>query len=540
MSTNTGELRLGGVAEVAAELKVSRQQVAKLRQRHDFPAPVASLSVGDVWDLDVVSRWASSGLRRAAGRPAGNTRPVAVGRRFELAGEIGGGGFAVVYGARDLNSPGDSRAAVKVLRKASALDPQIVARFERELRLMSGVRNAHVVTILASGTDERVGLWYAMPLALGSLADELGHLDQPAIAVVMREVCAGLVHIHANGILHRDLKPENVLRTSSGVWAIADFGLARAVAESAVRLTATADAMGTAFYTAPEQWKDAKHVDERADVYSAGKILQALVTGGTPVDDVIPPGRFQPVIKKAISAHPGLRYASAADLLAAIEDAVAAAPETQEEKVFHLQRRIMNGGVADQAALSGLRSWAEEVDGSNQITTAWFTFAFTSLPRESIDWWWGRDPHGFTHAFQVVIDRLAASYSLSLNDFSKRFADFAGQAYFATRDTVILREAIRGLACVGVDYLMHRHCRDIAALILQDVQSENDADAVIEGLKMAKERAAVDWWFVGDTVLRTLRPAMQARLMHYLGITEDETPTYGTSTRRRVIMSRIP
>ena len=78
---------------------------------------------------------------------------------------------------------------------------------------------------------------------------------------VMREVCAGLNYIHSKGILHRDLKPENVLRTEEGRWAIADLGLARAVAETTVRLTVTAEAMGTAFYTAPEQWRDAKRVD---------------------------------------------------------------------------------------------------------------------------------------------------------------------------------------------------------------------------------------------------------------------------------------
>jgi eukaryotic-like serine/threonine-protein kinase len=537
MSTNTGGLRLGGVAEVAAELKVSRQQVAKLRQGDDFPAPVASLSVGDVWDLDVVRRWNGSGLRRAAGRPTANARPVAVGRRFELTEEVGGGGFAVVYGARDLNSPQGSRVAVKVLRGASALDPQIVARFKRELRLVSGMRNAHVVSVLASGTDERLGLWYAMPLALGSLADELGRLDPSAVAVVMREVCAGLAHIHANGILHRDLKPENVLRTASGTWAIADFGLARAVAENAIRLTATADAMGTAFYTAPEQWKDAKRVDERADVYSAGKILQALVTGDTPVDDDIPRGRFRSVIQRAISMNPELRYPSAADLLADIEAAMEAVPagktETPEERACRLQPRVLNGGVVDQAALGELIGWAGEINDAGDGEVAWFTFVLSSLPRESVDWWWGRDPGGFTRAFLAVTSRLEASYSLFLNDSSDRFANLAGHAYFATRDTVILREAIRALAYTGFYHFIEWHYRDTAVLIMQDVQSEEEADAVMKGLVKAGKTAAA--WTVGDAALRTLHPALRVRLMRYLGVTEDGTPTH-----RGVIMSRRP
>ena len=92
--------------------------------------------------------------------------------------EIGGGGFAIVYRAKDLFSPSGDQVAVKVLRQVHALDQEMVARFERELRLMSELRDAHVMPVLASGADEKLGLWYAMPLALGSLADELGRHER--------------------------------------------------------------------------------------------------------------------------------------------------------------------------------------------------------------------------------------------------------------------------------------------------------------------------------------------------------------------------
>src|SRR5712691_1003801 len=138
-SINEG-VRLGGVSEVAAELGVTRQQVANLRQQPDFPAPVAALSVGDVWDLDVVARWKASGLRKAAGRPSASGMPIAVGRRFELGPVISNtGGFGVVHSARDLADPADGWVAVKVLKQAHALDPGTVARFIRELQLMSGM-----------------------------------------------------------------------------------------------------------------------------------------------------------------------------------------------------------------------------------------------------------------------------------------------------------------------------------------------------------------------------------------------------------------
>ena len=148
-----------------------------------------------------------------------------------------------------------------------------------------------------------------MPLALGSLADDLHTgLSDEAILAVMRDICAGLDYIHRNEVLHRDLKPENVLRTQAGTWAIADFGLSRSVAEDGIRLTDTAAGMGSRFYTAPEQWLDAKNVTQAADIYSVGKVLQAMLVAGLPVDDRVPPGRLGPVAQRAFSQEPQHRH----------------------------------------------------------------------------------------------------------------------------------------------------------------------------------------------------------------------------------------
>ena len=114
-------------------------------------------------------------------------------------------------------------------------------------------------------------------------------------------------------------------RTQHGTWAIADFGLARAVAETSIRLTSTAEAMGSAFYTAPERWRDAKSVTETADIYSAGKIAQAMLVAGPPAGDSIPPGKLVPIIRRAISHSPQHRHQTATELLTAIETMAAAA-----------------------------------------------------------------------------------------------------------------------------------------------------------------------------------------------------------------------
>lgn len=415
---------------------------------------------------------------------------------------------------------GGAQVAVKVLREIHALDPETVARFERELRLMSELSDPNVMPVLASGTDEKHGLWYAMPLARGSLAHELGNnMEQGDIVAVMREICSGLTYTHGKGILHRDLKPENVLRTEAGTWAIADLGLARAVAESTLRLTVTAEAMGTAFYTAPEQWKDAKRVDKRADIYSAGKILQALVTGGTRVDDDVPAGKLRAVIQRAISHDPQRRYASAADLLAAIKAAVAVVPvgrwETAEEKADRLRPRLREGGIADQAALEELACWAEEVDPADHDEMGSLARTLSALPTDSVEWWWDRDPAGFSRVFLAFTERLEGNFAFSVCD---GLADFARRAVAVTSDSVILREAIRGLTCLGRNH-NRWHVRDVVVAILQGIRSDEDAGAAIEGLRMAGKDAAE--WTAGDTVIRTLRPTLRAGLINFFEADEE-------------------
>jgi eukaryotic-like serine/threonine-protein kinase len=170
------------------------------------------------------------------------------------------------------------------------------------------------------------------------------------------------------------------LRLQAGTWAIADFGLSRSVAESSIRLTSTAAGMGSAFYTAPEQWLDAKYVTQAADIFSAGKILQAMLVGGLPVDDRVPPGRLGPVARRAFSQEPMHRHQSAAVLLAAIETAVVPATptgrwETPAEKARRLRQRL--AVLFDADAATEIVNWADQV---GQDDAEDFALALSALP----------------------------------------------------------------------------------------------------------------------------------------------------------------
>ena len=404
--------------------------------------------------------------------------------------------------------------AVKVLHQIHALDTNIVARFRRELQLLAQLSHPNVMSVIASGTDDTLGLWYAMPLALGSLDDDLGtrRMGEDAIVAVIHDICTGLAYIHGQGVLHRDLKPANVLRTQHGTWAIADFGLARAVAETSIRLTSTADAMGSAFYTAPEQWQDAKNVAETADIYSVGKIAQALLVAGPPTGDNIPPGKLAPVIRRAISHNPQHRHQTATKLLNAIETAAAVVTpggrwETSTEKAARLRKRLTE--LPDVVAVREVIRWADQAEPEEMSD---FALAFSAIPVQAVKAWWLQGPDSFTHAFQVFAIGLESGFVFAMCD---PLADFARLAVTVTHDQVILREAIRGLALLGYNH-KRWHVRDVTVGMLQAIRDDTDAVSALEGLRMAHLPAVR--WTVGTAVAMALHPILRAGMTELLGI----------------------
>jgi serine/threonine protein kinase len=183
--------------------------------------------------------------------------------RYTLKRELGRGGMAVVYLARDVKH--DRAVALKVLR------PELSAilgaeRFLREIRLTAGLQHPHILPLLDSG--EAGGfLYYVMPYVEGeSLRQRLQREGQLPITGALRvtsEVAEALDYAHQQGIIHRDIKPENILLTR-GHALVADFGIAKPPAsDGAATLTETGLVVGTAAYMSPEQDRPAGYRRER-------------------------------------------------------------------------------------------------------------------------------------------------------------------------------------------------------------------------------------------------------------------------------------
>jgi serine/threonine protein kinase len=242
---------------------------------------------------------------------------AALADRYRVDRELGQGGMAVVFLARDLKH--DRDVALKVMR------PELAAsigtdRFLREIQIAAKLSHPHILGVYDSGEAEGF-LYYVMPYVEGeSLRDRLNRQKQLPMddaLRITRDVAAALSHAHAHEIVHRDIKPENIL-LHDGEAVVTDFGIARAASDAGERLTVTGIAVGTPAYMSPEQSVGDSNLDGRSDLYSLGCVLYEMLAGETPYLGNTP----QAIIAKKLS-EPAPRVSVVRDAVPApIDDAL--------------------------------------------------------------------------------------------------------------------------------------------------------------------------------------------------------------------------
>ena len=274
---------------------------------------------------------------------------VSLSSRYAIEREIGEGGMATVYLARDLRH--DRHVALKVLKPdlGAVLG---VERFLSEIKVTANLQHPNLLPLFDSGEADGL-LYYVMPFVEGeSLRSRLDREKQLPIEEAIRisiAIANALGYAHSHGVIHRDLKPENIL-LQAGQPVIADFGIALAVSKAGGnRITQTGLSLGTPAYMSPEQATGDRVIDARSDIYSLGAMTYEMLTGEPPHTG----NTSQAVIARMLTEKPR-----------PIRTTRAAVPEDGETTV----KRALEKLPADR--FSDVREYSEGLQGRGDFTAA--------------------------------------------------------------------------------------------------------------------------------------------------------------------------
>ena len=269
----------------------------------------------------------------------------ALAAEYEIIEELGRGGMALVYRARDRQL--EREVAIKVLPFSLAFDAEFVERFQREARTAAQLEHPNIIPIYRVGRSGRV-IYFVMKFlrggSLSTVLQERKKLFPPEIRRLLLEAGSALGYAAQRGIVHRDIKPDNIMFDEFGQCLLTDFGIAKAA--SGQKLTGTGMSIGTPHYMSPEQAR-AQSIDGRSDIYSLGVVAYQCLTGTVPYDgedsfsigykhitEPIPTPslitaderRIFEVIKRMLMKDPADRFQSCEELVASIQGQPTAAP----------------------------------------------------------------------------------------------------------------------------------------------------------------------------------------------------------------------
>jgi serine/threonine-protein kinase len=271
--------------------------------------------------------------------------------RYQIQSPLGAGGYGAVYAAQDLES--NQIVALKLLHKQYTTNLQIMARFERELAVQSGLHHPNIVKVLGHGTTDKdtryIVLEYVAGESLAAILERETTLSIEKVSQILTQVASALECAHSAGVIHRDLTPANLLITADGNVKITDFGVAYDLGTQQ-KLTRTNEIVACTYYSSLEQLMCTK-VDETSDLYALGMVGFTMLTGQIPfeadnvhmlrmkhLEEPLPsiaalrpetPRRLIKIIEKLTAKSKTDRYQTATDLRLALA-AVLSGPVTAD------------------------------------------------------------------------------------------------------------------------------------------------------------------------------------------------------------------
>jgi serine/threonine protein kinase len=299
---------------------------------------------------------------------------------YELEKELGRGGMAIVYKARDKAL--EREVAIKVLPFSLSFDAEFVERFQREARTSAKLEHPNIIPIYRVGKSGRV-IYFVMKFIRGkplsTVIEARGALPVPEIKRVLIEAGRALGYAHKHGIVHRDIKPDNIMFDELGQAIVTDFGIAKA--QSGARLTGTGMSIGTPHYMSPEQAR-AQTLDGRSDVYSLGVVGYQCLTGHVPFDgeDSFSIG-YKHIMEELPT--PPLETAEQRDLFAIVQRMMAKKPEDRFQSAEDLVAALEGSGGIAAAMSADVATRPTEALKAPSPMAAMASQATTPLPRAS-------------------------------------------------------------------------------------------------------------------------------------------------------------
>jgi TolB-like protein/Tfp pilus assembly protein PilF len=441
---------------------------------------------------------------------------------YDIEREIGRGGFATVYLAKDLKH--DRAVAIKVLQPFDA-DETWNSRFIREIRLLARLQHPNILPLYDSGQADSF-LYYVMPYVKGeTLSDRLSRerpLAIDAACAIAREIADALAYAHNENVVHRDIKPGNIL-LSDGHAVVADFGVARAMGLANLQdITRSGDmVLGTPLYMGPEQLIGASAGDNRSDIYSLGCVLFEMVTGTPPfmggrdgfterftADAPLASARRKGVphwldetIAKALARNPEDRFQDARDLAEVLSgspvgesDARRAIAGSALERAYRVLRRPRIAALVIAAALAGFAAIAWT--GSREDRTAVKTVAV--LPFANV---------GGDSSQQYLAEGMADGLATALGKVPGiRIVSRTITSHYRGQSEIDAREIRKQL---GADYVVHASLRQLAGKLRVSAQLISGFDNR-EAWADSYDRSASDAYAVQDSIAHAVAQALSS------------------------------
>ncbi|HEV3445392.1 MAG TPA: serine/threonine-protein kinase [Gemmataceae bacterium] len=287
--------------------------------------------------------------------------------QYRLIGRLGAGGMGEVYLAEHRMLK--RLCAIKFIQPEQAGDPQVLARFEREVRMTARLSHWNTVEIYDYGRTEDGTFFYVMEylpgLSLEELLERHGPLPAARVVHLLRQTCQALREAHGIGLIHRDIKPGNIFAAQRGalydVAKLLDFGLVKPMAEtSSARLTQEGAISGTPLFMSPEQARDGNDVDARSDIYSLGAVAYTLLTGRPPFDGSNPLEVMIAHARDEVAPPSQLRAGVPADLEQVILRCLAKRPEDRFQDTESLEEALAECAAAEQWTQAHAAWWWKE------------------------------------------------------------------------------------------------------------------------------------------------------------------------------------